>query len=103
MSDIERPPNGYALSLYDELVREVRELPTVIERCRVHIAEQQAYLLSCEHRLSVSVSTLAWMELNQADEIAAMQQRRAAVHELLREAGWFQDESPSEASGEATP
>lgn len=76
---IRRPPRGYAISLYVDLMVLTSALPGVIERTQAHIAAQQEYLASCEHQLADATSTLAWMQVHQAQEIAELEAHRANV------------------------
>lgn len=84
MSDeINRPPHGYAVSLYIDLLPIASALPGIIERTRAHIASQQEYLVRCEQQLADATSTLAWMREHQADEIAELTAQRERIREFL--------------------
>lgn len=83
---VERPANGYALSLYDDLRRDIRNCNLEIERSRQIIAAQSRSLSGARWMLVAAERTLAWMQEHQADEIAELEAARAKVREVLRKA-----------------
>jgi hypothetical protein len=85
---IRRPPTGYAISLYDDLVRDVSSLPAEIDAVRHLIAARSGQLTRLRRAYVEATSTLAWMRQHQADEIAEVAAQREQVRARLREAGW---------------
>lgn len=79
-----RPPNGYALSLYDDLRRDVRDLRVEITQHRQRIAGHSANLMTARWALVQAERTLAWMQEHQADEIAELEAARARVRAILK-------------------
>ncbi len=86
MDFIERPPNGYVLSLYDQLQRDVRQFRREIDWRRQQVALHSRELMSARTMLVRSESTLAWMLEHQAEEIAELEAARARVRAILRQA-----------------
>lgn len=83
-SPIERPPNGYVLSLYDQLRRDIRDLRAEIAGRRQAVAEHSRSITSARSVLTNAEQTLAWMLVHQADEIAELEAARARVRAMLR-------------------
>lgn len=84
---IERPPNGYALSLYDQLQRDARDFDREIAWRRQQVAEHSRGIASARAMLVRSSRTLAWMREHQANEIAELEAARAKVRAILRGKG----------------
>lgn len=85
MSDLTpRPPNGYRLSLYDQLQRDVRELRREIDWRRSEVAMHSRGLTSARSMLVQAEHTLAWMQAHQSEEIAELEAQRAKVRAILR-------------------
>lgn len=81
---VERPPNGYALSLYDQLRRDVRDLREEIDWRRREIAAHSRDLMNARAMLVRADRTLAWMVEHQAAEIAELEVARAKVRALIK-------------------
>lgn len=83
MDSVERPPNGYALSLYDALRHDVRELRAEIARRRQEVAAHSRQITNARAMLVQAERTLRWMHEHQADEIAELEAARARVRAIL--------------------
>lgn len=83
-TDTPRPPNGYALSLYDELRRDIRDLSREIDWHRRQVAAHSRGITEARAMLLQSERTLAWMREHQASEIAELEAAREKVRALLR-------------------
>ena len=81
---VERPANGYSLSLYDQLQRDVRDFNREIVWRRQQAAMHSRELSSARSMLVRSERTLAWMKEHQADEISELEAARAKVRAVLR-------------------
>ena len=81
---VERPANGYSLSLYDQLQRDVRDFNREIVWRRQQAAMHSRELSSARSMLVRSERTLAWMEEFQAEEIAELEAARARVRAVLK-------------------
>lgn len=86
MDSAEHPPNGYALSLYDQLQRDIRGFRHEIDLRRQEIARHSREITSARAMLVRSERTLAWMRENQADEIFELEAARGKVRAILRKA-----------------
>lgn len=85
--DTPRPwGNGYALSLYDELRRDIRDLRADIAARRRQIGSLSREMTASRLMLVQAERTLAWMQTHQADEIAELEAARARVRAILRAA-----------------
>lgn len=73
---INRPPNGYAISLYDELRAAIPFYAEQISATQKAIENSQRHMAWCSDRLAEAESTLAWMREHQADEIKAHESER---------------------------
>lgn len=83
---VKRPTNGYALSLYDQLQRDVRDFTREIAWRRQQVAEHSRGISSARAMLVNSERTLAWMRAHQAGEIEELEAARATVRAVLRRA-----------------
>ena len=81
----ERPPNGYAISLYDSLRYAIPFYAEQIEEFDGKPAHAD-WVTYCRQRLAESESTLAWMLEHQAHEIAALESARRATLAALNAA-----------------
>jgi hypothetical protein len=79
-----RPPNGYRLSLYDDLRRDIPWLRESLGHYRACVERDHQIIADYEQRLIDAEGTLAWMIEHQADEIAELEAYRDKVRAMLR-------------------
>lgn len=83
--DVPRPwGNGYALSLYDQVRRDIRDFRREIDWHRQEVAAHSRGLMSARSMLIQAEHTLAWMKTHQSEEIAELEAARAKVQALLK-------------------
>lgn len=81
---VERPPHGYRIGLYDDLVASVEAARALAAYHQQQARAHQEMADKQQARLARDQATLEWMLEHQGDEIAAMLAERAGRLEVIR-------------------